>query len=280
MHYYKFNIADYRADTGHLSVIEHGIYRQLIDWYYLESKPIPLETSTVMRRLRLGFEHEQLLINVLQDFFVKTEIGYTQTRIERELSEYADQVDKNRSNGKRGGRPIKTKVEPINNPSGFQTKPKHNPNHKPLTNNHKPKDNKYSAEFESAWGLYPRRPGASKADSYKSWNARVKEGVDPQLMIDGVVRYARYCNLSQTGQQFIKQPATFFGIGEHYLSRWDYVPAQQSTNNRRAAVADQIMGGSYGRINTLDNFAEARPIASSGKDIPAIAPVVWESDNG
>ena len=38
MHYYKFNIADYRKDTGHLSTIEHGIYRQLIDWYYLDEQ--------------------------------------------------------------------------------------------------------------------------------------------------------------------------------------------------------------------------------------------------
>ena len=48
MHYYKFNIADYRKDTGHLSTIEHGIYRQLIDWYYLDEQPIPEETQVVI----------------------------------------------------------------------------------------------------------------------------------------------------------------------------------------------------------------------------------------
>ena len=35
MHYYKFNIADYRKDTGHLNTIEHGIYRQPVSYTHL-----------------------------------------------------------------------------------------------------------------------------------------------------------------------------------------------------------------------------------------------------
>ena len=73
MHYYQFNIGDYRADTAHLSIIEHGIYRQLIDWYYLDEKPIPKETQVVMRRLRLGSDEQHYLTNVLNDFFVLTD---------------------------------------------------------------------------------------------------------------------------------------------------------------------------------------------------------------
>ena len=71
MHYYKFNIADYRKDTGHLSTLEHGIYRQLIDWQYLDEKPIPLETQVVSRRLRLGSDDKT--INTIQ-YQIQTEI--------------------------------------------------------------------------------------------------------------------------------------------------------------------------------------------------------------
>ena len=35
MHYYQHNIADYRKDTIHLTLLEHGVYRQLLDQYYL-----------------------------------------------------------------------------------------------------------------------------------------------------------------------------------------------------------------------------------------------------
>ncbi|HSG62659.1 MAG TPA: YdaU family protein [Pseudomonadales bacterium] len=140
MHYYKFNIADYRKDTGHLSTIEHGIYRQLIDWYYLDEKPIPLETQVVMRRLRLGSQHQTELQNVLDDFFVKSDGGYTQGRIDAEIEDYQSQADKNRTNGKLGGRPKKTQSVISGNPDESEN----NPNHKPVTNKpltHKPNSN-------------------------------------------------------------------------------------------------------------------------------------------
>jgi uncharacterized protein YdaU (DUF1376 family) len=138
MHYYKFNIADYRKDTGHLSTIEHGIYRQLIDWYYLDEQPIPEENQVVIRRLRLGSDEVKYLQNVLSDFFVLGKTGYTHKRIEVEIKDYAEQVEKNKNNGKLGGRPKKTQVVI----DGLPNESQNNPNQEPLTTNHKPKDKK------------------------------------------------------------------------------------------------------------------------------------------
>jgi len=135
MHYYKFNIADYRKDTGHLSTIEHGIYRQLIDWYYLDEQPIPEETQVVIRRLRLGSEDVTFLQNILSDFFVLGKTGYKHKRIEVEIKDYQEQVEKNKNNGKLGGRPKKTQSVI----SGLPDQSQINPNQEPLTTNHKPK---------------------------------------------------------------------------------------------------------------------------------------------
>jgi uncharacterized protein YdaU (DUF1376 family) len=135
MHYYKFNIADYRKDTGHLSTIEHGIYRQLIDWYYLDEQPIPEETQVVIRRLRLGSEEVTFLRNILDDFFVLGKTGYKHKRIEVEIKDYQEQVEKNKNNGKLGGRPKKTQSVI----SGLPDQSQNNPNQEPLTTNHKPK---------------------------------------------------------------------------------------------------------------------------------------------
>jgi len=135
MHYYKFNIADYRKDTSHLTTIEHGIYRQLIDWYYLDEKPIPLETQVVSRRLRLGSDIEfSSLQNVLSDFFKEGKTGWVHKRIEVEIKDYHEQAEKNKNNGKLGGRPRKTQSVI----SGLPDESQNNPNHKPLTINHKP----------------------------------------------------------------------------------------------------------------------------------------------
>jgi uncharacterized protein YdaU (DUF1376 family) len=135
MHYYKFNIADYRKDTGHLSTIEHGIYRQLIDWYYLDEQPIPEENQVVIRRLRLGSEEVTFLQNILSDFFVLGKTGYKHKRIEVEIKDYQEQVEKNKNNGKLGGRPKKTQVVI----DGLPDESQNNPNQEPLTTNHKPK---------------------------------------------------------------------------------------------------------------------------------------------
>jgi len=135
MHYYKFNIADYRKDTGHLSTIEHGIYRQLIDWYYLDEQPIPEENQMVIRRLRLGSDEVMFLQNVLSDFFVLGKKGYEHKRIEVEIQDYQEQVEKNKNNGRLGGRPKKTQSVI----SGLPDESQNNPNHKPITTNHKPK---------------------------------------------------------------------------------------------------------------------------------------------
>ena len=178
MHYYKFNIADYRKDTGHLSTLEHGIYRQLIDWQYLDEKPIPLETQVVSRRLRLGSDDEQKsLENVLLEFFEKSDKGYFQKRIRMEIKDYQENADKNRRNGKLGGRPSKTQSVSSGLPKETQAKG----NHKPLTINHKPETtnqvNTPDGVSQSVWQEF--------VNHRKSKKAQVT-----QLVIDGIQKEA------------------------------------------------------------------------------------------
>ena len=116
MHYYSFNVSDYRKDTVHLSRLEHSIYRDLIDWYYLDETPIPLETQSVSRRLRLASQEElDALFAVLSDFFTRTEDGYRHSRIDAEIAHYHSLKARNQANGSKGGRP--------KNPVGSQSQP-------------------------------------------------------------------------------------------------------------------------------------------------------------
>ncbi|AFN39091.1 replication initiation protein [Burkholderia phage BcepMigl] len=78
--------------------------------------------------------------------------------------------------------------------------------------------------FEEAWLLYPKRPNNSKAAALKAWNARIKAGVDPTRMIEGVKRYAAFCAANKTEPQYIKQASTFFGPDLHFDS--DYTVSE------------------------------------------------------
>lgn len=107
----------------------------------------------------------------------------------------------------------------------------------------------YSEEFETAWAEYPTRVGGnSKADAFKAWSARRKEGVTAQALTEGVRRYAQFVELSGTEPRFVKQAATFFGPGLHFRESWA-PPAraspprskQSELEARNAAAAQRIL---------------------------------------
>ena len=87
MHYYPHNIGDYRKDTSHLTLLEHGIYRQLLDTYYLEEMPLCNDLAKLMRSHTVrNAEEQQALQNVLTDFFILTENGYIHNGCDKVLA--------------------------------------------------------------------------------------------------------------------------------------------------------------------------------------------------
>lgn len=130
MYYYKFNIADWHLATSHLSLEEEAIYFRLINYYYDSESPIPEETQSVIRRLRLGSYSETVGI-ILKEFFTLESDGWHHKRCDDEISQYHEKAEVNQINGKKGGRPKKTQSVSKDNPDITLTK-----NHKPLTNNH------------------------------------------------------------------------------------------------------------------------------------------------
>lgn len=97
MHYYQFNIGDYRKDTGHLSLLEHGIYRMLLDTYYLNEAPLDLDKKTLMRTHCVRSADEvQAFENVLADFFEATKGGYFHKGCNKEMQRIYEKSEKAR----------------------------------------------------------------------------------------------------------------------------------------------------------------------------------------
>ncbi len=82
--------------------------------------------------------------------------------------------------------------------------------------------NDYSPAFEEAWQAYPKRSGGNnKLSAFKAWNARIKQGVKPETMLEGVKRYAAFmASEGKIGTSFVKQAATFFGPDKHFDEAW------------------------------------------------------------
>jgi hypothetical protein len=73
-------------------------------------------------------------------------------------------------------------------------------------------------KFEEAWRLHPKREGgSSKKAALKAWNARIREGVDAQVLLNAVKAYASaMLAAGNIGTRYIKQASTFFGPDRHY----------------------------------------------------------------
>lgn len=93
MHYYQFNIGDYKSHTEHLSEMEDLTYRRLLDWYYLHETPIPLDENEVARQIRMR-SHSDCIAVVLREYFECTTEGWIHHRANKELSKAGDKSQK------------------------------------------------------------------------------------------------------------------------------------------------------------------------------------------
>lgn len=106
MKYFDFNLGDYLGKTVHLSLAEHGAYLLMMSTFYSTEKPLPADRQVLYRLLRASSSAERKAIDrVAEEFWPESDGRLTNKRCEETLSVYREWVDKQRSNGKRGGRP-------------------------------------------------------------------------------------------------------------------------------------------------------------------------------
>jgi uncharacterized protein YdaU (DUF1376 family) len=97
MHYYQFNVGDYRRDTSHLSLTEHGIYRMLLDTYYLNDGPIDADDAKLMRTHCVRTADEvQAYKNVINDYFELRDGQYFHRGCDKVLGQIFEKSDKAR----------------------------------------------------------------------------------------------------------------------------------------------------------------------------------------
>jgi uncharacterized protein YdaU (DUF1376 family) len=113
--------------------MEDCAYRRLLDFYYLNEKPI--NQRDVARQIGMR-EHEQDVLTVLNEFFISSPEGFIHPRADREIAKYREFAEA----GKRGAAK-RWSTPPQQEANGEANSPPNataiaTNNHKPLTINH------------------------------------------------------------------------------------------------------------------------------------------------
>jgi uncharacterized protein YdaU (DUF1376 family) len=221
MNYYKFNIGDYAAATRHLTMLEHGAYRLLLDFYYTSESLLPADLKVVARKAGARSKEEvQAVETVVKEFFTLTENGWSHTRCDAEIRIFQSKIETNRVVGRLGGRPKKeTHTVSENNPEITHTVSENNPeitltnNHKPITNTPKPPAKTLGANerFERFWLAYPRKVGKDAAR--RAFDKRKPDDELLSRMLAKVREQAGSVDWIKDGGQFVPHPATWINQG-------------------------------------------------------------------
>lgn len=89
MNYYEHHIGDYIKNTAHLSMLEDGCYRRMIDAYYTREAPLPAEKKACYRLVRASSRDEKAAVDVILDeFFILEADGWHQARCDAEIAKF------------------------------------------------------------------------------------------------------------------------------------------------------------------------------------------------
>jgi len=98
VNFYAHHLGDYARNTRHLSMVEHGAYRLLIDLYYVREALLPLDEPALFRLVCARTDDEKLAVTtILAEFFVRTEDGWRHTRCDEEIAKGQEKQAKARA---------------------------------------------------------------------------------------------------------------------------------------------------------------------------------------
>jgi hypothetical protein len=95
--------------------------------------------------------------------------------------------------------------------------------------------------FDQAWAAYPKRGGGNPRPlAAKAFAARVRDGVDPALLVDAARRYAKYCEATnRVGTEYVMQASTFFGTGGRWQEEW-LAPVRAQPKDELDNILDEV----------------------------------------
>jgi len=247
MHYYDFNVGDYRRSTGHLTMLEHGAYRQLLDTYYLNEAPLPADIADVFRtHCARSPEEQSAMQTVLKEFFTLTDAGWLHAYCEKVIKAY-----RGKSRGAKKAAKARWDKEKSPDANAMRTHTERNAdtmptnNHKPITNNQEPvvKEPRGASKQPALLNIssWPSKPSSQVFDDWLAMRKRIKADVS-QTVVD------------QFGKQFQLAAAEGYSVddclSECIASNWrgfkfSWLKNQESSNGKNRHLVKPSRGEQF-----------------------------------
>lgn len=250
MNYYEHHLGDYAKDTAHLTMLEHGAYRLLLDRYYGTEQGIPDDQAHRVARARTR-EEKAAVDAVLAEFFTLEAGVWKNGRAEEEIAKAQVKINAAKENGKKGGRPRKDKSSSENEthpkPDGFsvgsenETHPKalQSPDTSPQTSEELPvvSEQPPNATRVGALCKQLRVMGIDAAPHLPAWPDLLERFTDEQIIAVAEIAKAR-----KPGER----------IHLHYLVPiLNEPPKAPAAGAKRAPSVENFEGREYGQGGRL-----------------------------
>lgn len=182
MNYYPHHIGDYARDTAHLSLLEDGAYRRMLDLCYATERPLPLDRARLYRLVRVRSIQEKSAVDVvLGEFFIEGEDGWHQRRVEREIGKAQEKSSKASTSAA-------MRWHSKGNANAMRTHSEGNApnNQEPIANNQKPK---IEAQQRSRGSRLPA--DWQPSEILKAWAAKERPDLNIQPIVEKFSDYWR-----------------------------------------------------------------------------------------
>lgn len=216
---------DYLRDTAHLTMLEHGAYTLLMDYYYSTATPLPANADANAPTLALATnprlyricravtpEEQEAVDSVINDFFKLHEGNYHHARIDEEIEKREEISEKRRAAREaRMNKPPKGKGTnaPTNAPTNAGASATANEDTTTTTTTvldiyiggaH------FTPEmyFEVFWNDYPAvKPKGNKSKALEKFKAIMKEIKDYEQFDRATKEYRKFCDAGNYNQHAV-----------------------------------------------------------------------------
>jgi len=203
--YMPLYVADYLADTTHLSTLEHGAYCLLLMSMWRAGGSLPNDPAKLAKFARMTSAQWARVEATVMQFFTVGNGEVIQSRLAREIDKHANVVRQRRESGSKGGKAkaLKDNVPTVASANGLPCQPEPELE---LKVREKESLSPRAKDFEAFWSAYPKKK--AKPDARKAFDAAIKK-TDIATMLAAIVRQRQSADWLKQSGQFIPYPASW-----------------------------------------------------------------------